>query len=103
MADRAHLERMTQKLIDDGRLIEAGWNGLRLAAIPLNTPADRLEDLRSAFFAGARHLFTSLMCAFDAEEEPTEEDYRRIELIDRELAAFIRDYEMRNVKTEGSA
>lgn len=103
MADRTHLERLTAKLIEDGRLIEAGWNGLRLAAIPLNTPAERLEELRAAFFGGAHHLFASLMCVLDEGDEPTEADLRKVDLIERELAEFIRDYEMKHVKTEGSA
>ncbi|SCM79824.1 hypothetical protein KL86PLE_90658 [uncultured Pleomorphomonas sp.] len=103
MADRAYLERLTKDLVDQGKLVEAGWNGLRLAAIPLNTPAAQLEEMRAAFFAGAHHLFASLMCVFDEDEEPTDADLRKLDLIERELAGFIRDYEMKHVKTEGSA
>lgn len=103
MADRAHLERLTKDLIEQGKLIEAGWNAMRLAALPLNMPADRLEELHVAFFGGAHHLFASLMCALDPGEEPTDADLRKIDLIERELAGFIRDYEIRCAKTQGSA
>lgn len=39
MADRKHLQRLERELVDKGKLIEAGWVGLRLAAIPLDAPA----------------------------------------------------------------
>jgi hypothetical protein len=103
MADRAYLERLTKELINQGNLIEAGWIGLRLSAIPLDAPAAQLEGMRSAFFAGAHHLFASIMCALDSGEEPTDADLRKIDQIDRELAGFIRDYEMKHAKAEGSA
>ena len=39
MADRQFLERLTKTLADEGKLIEAGWVSLRLAAIPLDASA----------------------------------------------------------------
>jgi len=52
MADRAYLERLSRELTDKGKLIEAGWVSLRLAAIPPNAPAVQLQEKRNAFFAG---------------------------------------------------
>lgn len=88
MADRAYLERLTRQLADDGRLLEAGWISLRLAAIPLDAPAIQLDEMHKAYMAGAQHLYASIMGFLDAGEEPTDDDMRRMALIDKEL----RDY-----------
>lgn len=101
MADRKHLESMTRELMDKGKLLEAGWVGLRLAAIPLDAPAVQLDEMRNAFFAGAQHLFSSMMTGFDADSEPTADDLRRVDLIETELQDFIRDFEQRHLKTKG--
>lgn len=103
MADRAHLEQLSRELTDKGLLIEAGWVGLRLAAIPFDAPALQIEEMRNAFFAGASYLYSSIMTIMDADREPTDADLARMEKIDAELKAFIGDFELRNLKTRGSA
>jgi hypothetical protein len=90
--------------MDQGKLIEAGWIGMRLACVPDDAPAIQLEEMRMAFFAGAQHLFGSLTGGgLDPDAEPTDADIRRMDLIDAELRAFIKDFEMRHLKTKGSA
>jgi hypothetical protein len=79
---------LAKALADDGKLIEAGWIALRVAAIPTDAPDVQIKEMRLAFMAGAQHLFTSIINTLDPEEEPTEADMRRMELINRELAAF---------------
>lgn len=103
MADRAHLERLTRELTDQGKLIEAGWVGLRIAAIPLDASAIQLDEMRNAFFAGAQHVFHGLMTILDPGEEPTEKDLERMTLIDNELRAFIAEFELRHGLTRGTA
>lgn len=103
MADRQHLERLSRDLVDQGKLIEAGWVGLRLAAIPLDAPAVQLNEMRMAFFAGAQHLFSSIMTILEPGEEPTDNDMSRLDQIDAELKRFIADFELKNIPTEGSA
>lgn len=103
MADRAYLERLSRELTDKGKLIEAGWVSLRLAAIPPNAPAVQLQEKRNAFFAGAQHLFSSLMTILDPDGEPTADDLKRMDLIDNELREFINDYSIRNLPPGGSA
>jgi hypothetical protein len=102
MADRAHLERMTKKLADEGKLIEAGWVGLRIAADLINAPPDQLSEMRKAYMAGAQHLYSSMMTLLDEGEEPTEADMRRMALIDAELRAF-GDELLRDLPTHGRA
>lgn len=103
MADRAFLERLSRELTDKGKLMEAGWVGLRLACIPLDAPADQLREMRMAFFAGAQHLFHSIMTVLEPDAEPTEKDMERLSLIDAELRTFIRDFELRHLPVGGSA
>src|SRR4051812_41549537 len=92
MADRVYLERLTKELVDKGQLIEAGWVGLRLAAIPLDAPPMQLEEMRNAFFAGASHLFSSVMTFLEpGNDEPTEKDLDRFSLIHDELNAYLAD------------
>lgn len=74
-----------------------------LASIPLDASADQLEEMRNAFFAGAQHLFSSIMTMFEPGDDPTEPDLDRMTLIDKELRAFINDYQLRNFPSEGSA
>lgn len=103
MADRAYLERLSRELTDQGKLIEAGWIGLRIAAVPLDAPAVQLSEMRMAFFAGAQHLFSSIMTILDPGSEPTDADLKRMDLIDAELRKFIADFTLRHTPTEGSS
>lgn len=99
--DRGFLRRLERELVDSGKLIEAGWVGLRLAAIPEDAGKTQLEEMRNAFFAGAQHLFGSIMGILDEDREPTEADLRRMSLISAELETFIRDFSRRH-KMPGS-
>lgn len=103
MADRAYLERLSRELTDQGKLIEAGWLGLRVACELENAPKIQLEEMRNAFFAGAQHLFSSIMTILEPDAEPTDKDLERMDLIDKELRAFINDFTLRNIPTGGSA
>jgi hypothetical protein len=96
MADRKYLERLTKELLDKGLLIESGWVSLRLAALPENAPALQLEEMRNAFFAGAQHVFSSIMTMLDPGEEPTDDDLRRMDLIHSELDHFITAYRQKH-------
>ena len=103
MADRNFLKRLERDLVDEGKLIEAGWISLRLAAIPLDASALQLEEMRNAFFAGAQHLFASIMDIMDEDREPTEKDMQRMDLIDKELRVFIETYKLKHFAAEGRA
>lgn len=101
MADRAFLERLTRELIDQGKLIEAGWVGMRIACELEDAPAIQLREMRMAFFAGAQHLMGSIMSVLDPDAEPTEADLRRMGLIAEELERFIAEFERDHIPTRG--
>lgn len=94
--DRGFLRRLERELVDKGKLIEAGWVGLRLAAIPDAAGKIQLEEMKNAFFAGAQHLFSSIMDIMDDDHEPTAADLRRMDLISTELEGFIREFSKRH-------
>lgn len=103
MADRAYLERLVRELTDKGKVIEAGWVSLRIATIPLDAPPIQLEEMRNAFFAGAHHLFGSIMTILEPDAEPTQKDLDRMTLIHNELEAFIQVFELKHFPAKGRA
>lgn len=87
----ALLTDLTKQLIDDGKIIEAGWVGMKLACVSDNAPQLQIDEMRMAFFAGAHHLFQSIVAALDADEEPTD-DLRRMDQIKAELDGYARGF-----------
>jgi hypothetical protein len=86
--NRDLVNRIAADLTDRGRLIETGWLSLRAMAIPKNAPDVQINEMRMAFFAGAQHLYASMMGIMDPGREPTEQDMKRMQLIHEELDAF---------------
>lgn len=80
--------RKSKRLADDGKIVESGWAALRHLLGP-QTPEIQVSEMRKAYFFGAQHLFASMMSVLDDGAEPTEQDLRRLDLIDKELKAFI--------------
>lgn len=90
------LTKLSRKLSDDGKLIEAGWIGLRLAAMPLTASAEQIEEMRNAFFAGAHYLFGSIMTVLDPQAEVTDADLDRMDKINLELQTFITEFKAKH-------
>ena len=89
---RAEIVKLEKRAVDNGLLIELGWLSLRRMAVPLDAPQVQVDEMRQAFFAGAQHLFSSIMGILDPGSEPTAADLRRFDLINSELEAFITLY-----------
>jgi len=98
---RKVLDEISRKLTDDGKLIEVGWQAMRLLAIPSDASPTQVDEMRKAFFMGAQHLFASIMGILEEGAEPTEKDMDRMMLIHNELEAF--RMEVTNVHTPGRA
>jgi hypothetical protein len=88
--DRKLLGELSKRLTDQGKLIEAGWVGCRIAWVPKDAPEVQIVEMRRAYMAGAQHLFASIMGILDPGAEPTEKDLQRMQLIHEELEAFRR-------------
>lgn len=84
---------ISNRLIAEGKLIEAGFASLRLLAVDKDAPPDQVREMRMAFFAGAQHLFATINNVLDPGDEPSDADLRKMDQIQHELTAFIEDFE----------
>ena len=89
---RQLVDEVTKIFTERGKLIEAGWHGLRIQALPEDASEIQLSEMRMAFFAGAQHLFSSIMSILDPGEEPTDADLKKMDQIHAELKEFLREY-----------
>jgi hypothetical protein len=74
-------DQIAKDLVDRGLLIRAGAKVL----LGLKLPQNREEALRYAFFAGADHVFSTLMRVLDEGVDATEADMLRMTKIHEEL------------------
>lgn len=79
---------VTKELVDQGLLIEGGFAGFRIMVIPEDAPEIQVREMRTAFLAGAQHLFSSIMNVMDSDAEPTQSDLNRMNMIASELDVF---------------
>ena len=79
---------LTRELLDQGKIIASGWALFKHYVIPVGAPPMQLREMEKAFFAGAQHLFGSIMTGLTEDEEPTPQDEQRMSLIADELAVF---------------
>lgn len=103
MSAKEDLQLLSRDLNDKGLLIEAGFVSLRMAAYKRDVPEAQLRELRMAFFAGAQHLFASILSILDPGAEPTDKDMQRMAAIDQELKRFIHDFELHHLPTAGNS
>lgn len=95
---REAVRLISLKLSEEGKIIEAGWQSLRLIAIPDNASPTQVSEMRKSFFAGAQHLWASIMTILDPNAEPTAKDMQRMDLINNELAAFVEGMKQQGYK-----
>ena len=88
---------LAKALISKGKLIEAGFESLRIAVIPKDAPPVQSAEMRMAFMAGAQHLFGSIMSVFDSE--PTAEDLLIMDKISEELRLYAEQLPLRVATT----
>lgn len=94
---------LSKRLSDEGKLIEAGWVGFRMMVIPNDAPPSQRREMKLAFFAGANHLFQSMMAILDPDAEPTDADMARMSLIHDELEQFTKQFAADHIATKGNA
>lgn len=89
MSDKENIRRIVDEVSkfysDQGKLIEAGWAALKVQALPKDAGPVQIKEMRMVFFAGAQHLFGSMMSILEPDAEPTEKDMERMTLIHEEL------------------
>ena len=86
-------EEFTKKLADKGLIIEAGWTGFVIACKLQDAPPIQLREMRKAFFAGAAHLFASMLAFLEPGHDATEKDMDRMSQLHAELERFQKEFE----------
>ena len=82
------VDKLAKLATDKGLIIEAGFIGYRKFVMEADAGPFQVLETRRAFFAGAQHLFGSIMGILDPGSEPTDADLARMDNIDRELRRF---------------
>lgn len=68
--------------------IELGWQVFKSIMLP--KPEDE-HALRTAYFAGAQHLYASIMNGLTEDREPTDADLARMSNVHNELMRFYQE------------
>ncbi len=94
-------DALAKAMVDQGKLIEGGFALFEFYTMHPDAPQIQRDEMRTAFMAGAQHLFGALMCMLDPGEESTDTDMRRIGLIHAELNAWAVKLALRVSNTAG--
>lgn len=94
---------ISKRFLAEGKLIEAGFASLQLTAMSREAPPDQVREMRMAFFAGAQHLWGTIMNVMDPGTEPTDADLKKMDLIQKELDGFIKAFAKQHLPTKGQA
>lgn len=86
-------KQLTIDLAAQGKIIQGGWRAFELVVLPERAPSIQREEMRKAFFAGAQHLWSSIMTFLDPGVEETPADLHRMDLIQKELDQFVKEME----------
>ena len=89
------IDTITRALVDEGKLVEAGWASYKLLVIPEDAQQVQVDESRFAFFAGAQHLFASILGMLEPDAEPTDADLARMGQIHTELERFVGEMKRR--------
>jgi hypothetical protein len=81
-------DALAKGLIDRKTIIAGGYALYRQQVMPADAGPVQLAETEQAFFAGAQHLFASIMSVLDPGSEPTNADLQRMDFIAQELEAF---------------
>jgi hypothetical protein len=91
------LEGLTREAADKAKVIEFGWVVFK-RSIPATASLFYISEMRNAFFAGAQHLFASIMTFLDSGEDATQADLDRMSRIAKELSDFVDEYKRDNLQ-----
>ena len=70
------------------KYIQSGWASYQKCVIPEDASPVQIKETRQAFFSGAAVLFWTLMTGLDEDREPTDDDMRKMEDLQKEIDAF---------------
>jgi hypothetical protein len=79
--------QLTKDLVQRGLLIEAGFAlfCMHRKIDVQEVPAPILQEYQLAFYAGAEHVWSSIMNVLDEGQEPTDADMQRMDKVQNEI------------------
>ncbi|MCP3669382.1 MAG: hypothetical protein GY814_02880 [Gammaproteobacteria bacterium] len=92
---------LTKNLIDEGKLLETGFEAFRKLIIPEDASQMQVDDMRLAYMAGAQHLWASILTVLDSGGEETPADLMRMGKIQAELDSWEQTLKLRFSTVEG--
>lgn len=95
-------DTIAKSLVAKGMLIEAGASIYIANIVPADASEVQKQETRSAFFAGAQHVFHTIMRIMDEDREPTPADLQAVTNIDSELTKFAKELQLRMRTPQGS-
>lgn len=81
-------DELAKKFVEQGKLIEAGWQIMNSLILPKAAGEVQRREMRKAFFMGAQHLYASLIAIMDKDREITEADITKMTAVHEELEKF---------------
>lgn len=69
-------------------LMAEQWDQLARSVLTAGTPATQRQEMRRAFYAGAQAILFRVIAALAPDSEPTADDLRVMEDLQRELSDF---------------
>jgi hypothetical protein len=85
-------DELARHLADKGLMVEGGWQMMKALVMPKNAPVQQIHDCRIFFFAGAQHVWSSLLSIMEKGTDATEADLRRMENIEQEMGRFVTEF-----------
>ena len=76
---------ITKRFTDEGQLIAAGWAAFQCLVASKHQHIPAHQQIRLAYLSGAQHLWGSIFANLDPDEEPTEQDMRRMAMVEQEM------------------
>ena len=88
--------------VDNGKLIETGFDALQALAIAKDAPQIQIDEMRLAFMAGAQHLWAAMLDFLEAGDDATPTDINRMQSIQDELDRWEQRIRLRIEPTNGA-
>lgn len=102
MSNDEAINKISQAMIklaaNQGKVLELGWFA---CANVFQPKPEYVNEMRLVYYAGAQHLFASMLQFMDPDMEPTAADMKRMDMMYAELKAVEPELELRGIATKG--
>lgn len=84
-------DKILREFAARGMVVEGGWRSLMVMWGLTGAPEVQKMEMRRAFYAGAQHVFGSIMGLMGPGQEPTEREEKVLSDIHNELDKFAKE------------